>query len=104
MYAHGGVFRTADVAQRFLAAAIYTQVAVSATAGEGGAWGMAVLASYLINGDGRSLETFLADDVFAAVASNTIAPSDEDVAGYRGYLERYEAGLAAERAAVDALC
>ena len=103
MYAHGGVFRTADVAQRFLAAAIETPVAVSATAGEGGAWGMAVLASYLINGDGRSLETFLADDVFAAVASTTIVPSDADVAGYRTYLERYEAGLAAERAAVAVL-
>ena len=103
MYAHGGVFRTADVAQRFLAAAIDTQVAVSATAGEGGAWGMAVLASYLVSGKGRSLETFLADDVFAAVASTTIVPSDADVAGYRTYLERYEAGLAAERAAVAVL-
>ncbi|MCB0883172.1 MAG: ATPase, partial [Propionibacteriaceae bacterium] len=74
-----------------------------ATAGEGGAWGMAVLASYLVSGKGRSLETFLADDVFAAVASTTIVPSDADVAGYRTYLERYEAGLAAERAAVAVL-
>ena len=103
IYAHGGVFRTAGVAQRFLAASIGTPVTVSTTASEGGAWGMAVLASYLVNGAGRTLQDFLADDVFATMTSETIAPSEDDVAGYRNYLAEYEAGLAIEKAAIGAL-
>lgn len=103
MYAHGGVFRTAGVAQRFLAAAIDTPVAVATTASEGGAWGIAVLASYLVDGRGRSLEAFLSDDVFDAVEAETVEPNPQDTAGYRTYLNRYQAGLAAERAAIEAL-
>lgn len=103
MYAHGGVFRTAGVAQRFLAAAIDTPVAVSTTASEGGAWGVAVLASYLVSGKGRTLPAFLTEDVFASVDTQSMPATGEDVAGYQRYLEAYEAGLAAERAAVKAL-
>ncbi|GAA2182526.1 FGGY-family carbohydrate kinase [Brooklawnia cerclae] len=103
MYAHGGVFRTAGVAQRFLAAAIGTPVAVSRTAGEGGAWGAAVLASYLANGAGRTLGQFLSQDVFGSMSSEVVTPDPVDTAGYEAFLNRYEAGLAVERAAVGAL-
>ncbi len=104
MFAHGGVFRTAGVAQRFLAAAIDAPVAVMRTASEGGAWGIAVLASYLAAAEsGLSLGDYLRDRVFAAAEVDTARPEPEDVAGFADYLERYEAGLAVERAAVSAL-
>jgi sugar (pentulose or hexulose) kinase len=116
MFAHGGVFRTAGVAQRFLAAAIDAPVAVMRTASEGGAWGIAVLASYLTAVSGGvsggesgeesgapSLGDYLRDHVFAGAEIDTAAPDPGDVSGYSAYLERYEAGLAVERAAVDAL-
>ncbi|RWZ59299.1 ATPase [Labedella populi] len=104
MFAHGGVFRTAGVAQRFLAAAIDAPVAVMRTASEGGAWGIAVLASYLSAApSGASLGDYLHDHVFAGAAIDTAAPAPDDVAGFRVYLARYESGLAIERSAVSAL-
>lgn len=103
MFGHGGVFRTAGVAQRMLAAAIGAPVGVGQAAGEGGAWGMAVLGAYLRSGAGRSLADYLATEVFADAAVDVVAPDADDVAGFAAYLERYTAGLAAERAAVDAL-
>jgi sugar (pentulose or hexulose) kinase len=102
MFAHGGVFRTAGVAQRFLAAAIGAPVAVGATAGEGGAWGMAVLASYLRAAGGQSLGEYLATQVFASAETTVVEPDPADVAGYAAYLDRYRAGLAIERAATAA--
>lgn len=103
MFGHGGLFRTAGVAQRMLAAAIGAPVGVGQAAGEGGAWGMAVLGAYRRSGGGRSLGDYLAAEVFAGAAVDVVAPDAADVAGFAAYLERYTAGLAAERAAVEAL-
>jgi sugar (pentulose or hexulose) kinase len=101
MYAHGGMFRTAGVAQRFLAAALNAPVGVAASASEGGAWGIAVLAAYL--GSDESLADFLDHTVFASTEAAFTTPDADDVAGYLTYLDTYRAGLAIERAAVDAL-
>ena len=101
MFAHGGVFRTAGVAQRLLAAAIGAPVAVGETASEGGAWGMAVLAAYL--GSEQPLGTYLSERVFAGAAVDVVEPDPADVAGFAAYLERYRVGLAVERAVTEAL-
>jgi sugar (pentulose or hexulose) kinase len=103
MYAHGGMFRTAGVAQRFLAGALDAPVTVAETAAEGGAWGMAVLAGYLAHGAGLDLASYLRERVFAGAEPATAEPDPADVAGFASYLDRYRAGLAVERAAVDAL-
>jgi sugar (pentulose or hexulose) kinase len=103
MYAHGGVFRTAGVAQRFLAGALNAPVTVAETASEGGAWGMAVLAAYVVRGGGADLASYLSDVVFADAPAETVAPDEADLAGYAEFLDRYRAGLAAEAAAADAL-
>ena len=106
MYAHGGMFRTTGVAQRFLAAALAAPVAVGDTASEGGACGMAVLAAFRVAaaGDGSaSLSAYLTDVVFADAAASIAAPEPADVAGFATYLDRYRAGLAVEAAAVAAL-
>ncbi|KQY98719.1 ATPase [Microbacterium sp. MEC084] len=108
MCAHGGVFRTAGVAQRLLAAAVEAPVVVGETAGEGGAWGMAVLAAYaraVADGAaaGRTLAAWLADAVFAGAATSVAEPTAEEIADHRAYLDRWAAGLAAERAAVAAI-
>jgi sugar (pentulose or hexulose) kinase len=102
MYAHGGIFRTAGVAQRLLAGALDAPVAVGETASEGGAWGIAVLASYLSATD-VDLGTYLDGHVFASAEFETTEPVADDVTGFSAYLDRYRAGLAVEAAAVDAL-
>ncbi|WP_182112138.1 MULTISPECIES: xylulokinase [unclassified Actinotalea] len=102
LFAHGGMFRTAGVAQRLLAAAVGTPVAVARTASEGGPWGIAVLAAYLGAASQQDLRTFLDERVFAGAAVDVVEPDAADVAGYATYLERYVAGLAVERAAVEA--
>src|SRR5699024_4306603 len=102
MYAHGGVFRTAGVAQRFLAAALDVPVAVSTTASEGGAWGAAVLAAYRLTRatDSRAtLADFLERVVFGSTTPTIVSPERADVEGYAAYLERYRTGLAAVQAA-----
>lgn len=98
---HGGVFRTAQVAQRMLAAALDTPVAVDDRAGEGGAWGIAVLACYLVRDGEADLPTWLAEHVFADGTAQVVEPDADDVSGFAGFLARYERGLAVERAAVD---
>lgn len=103
MLAHGGIFRTAGVAQRFMAGAIGAPVAVAETAAEGGAWGMAVLASYVAVAPNADLEIYLRDTVFATTELQVVDPDPADVSGFAAFLERYQAGLAVERAAVDAL-
>jgi sugar (pentulose or hexulose) kinase len=103
MFAHGGIFRTAGVAQRFLAVALDAPVAVGETASEGGAWGIAVLASYLSSADELDLGAYLNDRVFADAAFDTVEPDATDVAGFAAFLDLYRAGLAAEAAAVGAL-
>ena len=103
LFAHGGVFRTAGVAQRLLAAAVGSPVAVSRTASEGGPWGMAVLASYLGAAAEQDLGTFLDARIFAGAAVDVVDPDPADVEGFSTFLERYQAGLAIERAAVEAI-
>jgi sugar (pentulose or hexulose) kinase len=103
MFGHGGIFRTAGVAQRFLAGALDAPVAVGETASEGGAWGIAVLAAYLGAADELDLGAYLDERVFAGAAIDTVEPDPADVAGFAAYLDRYAAGLAAEAAAVEAL-
>ena len=103
MFAHGGMFRTAGVAQRFLAGALDAPVAVGETASEGGAWGIAVLASYLAHASETDLSGYLNDRVFDGAETSVVDPDPADVAGFAAYLDRYRAGLAVERAAVEAL-
>lgn len=103
MLAHGGLFRTAGVAQRLLAAALGTPVAVGSGAGEGGPWGIAVLAAYLKVADEVDLGTWLSTVVFAGAQTVVAAPDPDDQAGFDAWLARYEAGLAVERAATQAL-
>jgi sugar (pentulose or hexulose) kinase len=103
MFAHGGVFRTAGVAQRLLAAAIGAPVAVGATAGEGGAWGMALLAAYVGAREEQSLADYLATRVFADAKTTVVEPDPADMSGYATFFDRYRAGLAIERAATTAL-
>jgi sugar (pentulose or hexulose) kinase len=102
MFAHGGLFRTEGVAQRFLAAAINTPVTVGNLAGEGGAWGVAVLAAFLTAGTpGQGLDDFLATQVFADVELQTVDPDPADVAGFDAFIKRYVGALPVEKAAVE---
>lgn len=107
MHAHGGIFRTAGVAQQVLADAIDTPVAVGASAGEGGAWGMALLAAYARrrrHGDGDlSLADFLDQEIFAGADQSVLEPTPEGVAGYARWLEAYTAALPVERLAGETL-
>ncbi|MFP3464154.1 xylulokinase [Leifsonia sp. SIMBA_070] len=144
MLAHGGMFRTAGVAQRFLAGALDAPVSVAETASEGGAWGIAVLAAYRATSgstdnadrddtvgtdradtpyptdgtdradraDGTdstdstastALDAYLRHRVFGGFAFETVTPHPDDVAGFARFLERYQSGLEAERAAITAL-
>ena len=98
---HGGLFKTAGVGQRILAAAINSPISVMETAGEGGAWGIALLASYLVNNaKNENLADFLENTVFAGETGVEIAPTAEDVEGFNKYIATYKAGLAIEQAAV----
>jgi sugar (pentulose or hexulose) kinase len=101
---HGGFFKTPEVGQKIMAAAMNVPVSVMETAGEGGAWGIALLAAYMLRkGDGETLEAYLDSKVFAGAAGTTIAPDPRDVDGFNAFMERYQKGLVIERAAVDGL-
>ena len=101
---HGGFFKTKGVGQKMMAAAMNVPVSVMETAGEGGAWGIALLASYLIHKEEKeTLEAYLTTQVFAKEKSTTITPAEEDIAGFAAFMERYKKGLVIERTAVDAL-
>lgn len=98
---HGGLFKTAGVGQRVLAAAINSPISVMETAGEGGAWGIALLGSFLVNNTKKqSLADYLDESVFIDDAGIEVSPSPEDVDGFNTYIERYKAGLPIEEAAV----
>lgn len=101
LFAHGGLFKTRGVAQRLLAAALGTPVSVGDIAGEGGAWGIALLARYAIAGADLSLDAYLNQQVFAGAALDTVEPVRADVAGFDEYLARFKAGLEIERSAVQ---
>ena len=101
---HGGFFKTPEVGQRMMAAAMKVPVSVMATAGEGGAWGMALLAAYRLHkSDGDALEAYLSDKVFAGKHGTTISPVKKDVDGFAAFMKRYRNGLGIERAALDGL-
>ena len=99
---HGGLFKTKGVGQKILAGAIDAPVSVMETAGEGGAWGIALLASYLLNKrEGEDLADFLDEDVFKGNEGSTLAPEAEGVKGFNAFMDRYMKGLGIERAAVE---
>ena len=100
---HGGYFKTPGVGQKYLAAATGSSIHVLNTAGEGGPYGMALLALYQAAGQGRTLEQFLEEDVFAGAQGSVIQPDSETSQGFTAYLTRFLNGLPAERAAVDLL-
>lgn len=94
---HGGIFKVRGVAQQFLADGLNTPVSVMKTAGEGGAWGMALLAAYMICKDGKSLAEWLDEKVFAGMEKSTAVPDEKGAKGFAEYIKRYKAGLAAAK-------
>ncbi len=101
---HGGFFKTPEAGQRIMAAAAGAPVSVMKTAGEGGPWGMALLAAYRVNREaGQSLEDYLAERVFAGQTGSTLEPDPADVAGFNAFMKQYVEGLAIQRAAIDHL-
>jgi sugar (pentulose or hexulose) kinase len=101
---HGGFFKTPVVGQKMMAAAMNVPVAVMETAGEGGAWGIALLAAFAVNSTGdETLEDYLSEKVFAGKASSIIQPDPADVAGFAAFMERYQKGLEIERTAVEVM-
>ena len=100
IYGHGGIFKTKGVAQNFLAAAIQTPVSVMETAGEGGPWGMALLAAYLVRKEEKEpLEEYLAQQVFADAKGSSVEPNPADIEGFEVYIERFKKGIRAQQVA-----
>lgn len=97
---HGGYFKTPVVGQRLMAAATNAPVSVMQTAGEGGAWGMAILAAYMSQkAEGETLENYLDSKVFANQPVTTIEPNKEDIDGFNQFMKNYIAGLEIEKSA-----
>jgi sugar (pentulose or hexulose) kinase len=101
LYGHGGLFKTKGVGQSVLAAAMNAPVAVMETAGEGGPWGMAILASYMVHkNEGETFDAFLSEKVFHGEKGSVMQPDPQDVAGFDAYIEGYKAAILVEKAAV----
>ena len=99
---HGGFFKTPGVGQQLLADALNVPITAMETAGEGGPWGMALLAAYMVRkAEGETMEDYLKTRVFANAKSTCVNPDPEGVAGFQTYLTRYKAALAAEKAAAQ---
>lgn len=104
IYGHGGLFKTKGVGQRIMAAAINAPVSLMETAGEGGAWGIALLASYMIHKkENQPLDAFLAEEVFHGETGMRMEPDPTDVAGFDAFIARYKECLPTERAAVESM-
>lgn len=103
IYGHGGLFKTPVVGQKIMAAAINTPVATMTTAGEGGAWGIAVLAAYMMEKENLSLSDYLNQEIFRGEEGAVENPDEKDVKGFDEFLKKYNAGLTIERAAVEAM-
>ena len=104
VYGHGGLFKTEGVGQNLLSAAIHAPVTVMETAGEGGAWGIALLAEYMVyRKDHESLEDYLQDHVFSGMKKKTVSPDPEDEKGFDRYMEKFMACIPAQKAAVEGL-
>ena len=98
---HGGLFKTPVVGQKLMAGALNTPVAVMETAGEGGAWGIALLAAYMANkSEDEALEDYLENKVFANYKASVIEPDKTDVDGFNAYIKRYESVVAVEKVAI----
>ena len=101
IYAHGGLFKTPLITQPTLAAVLGTDVTLMQSAGEGGAWGIALLAAYLNRSDrSETLRAYLQNRVFADQHQQTVSPNAADTEGLAAYMKLYSEGLAAEHAAV----
>lgn len=101
---HGGFFKTKGVGQRYLAAAVNAPVTVMDTASEGGAWGIALLAAYMIDKEiGEKLEDYLENRIFGELSGETVIPYAEEVGGFRIFMQRYKAGLAIEKSAIEVM-
>ena len=101
---HGGLFKTPLVMQKILAAAVNSPVSVMSTASEGGAWGTALLAAYLVDGKRTGkLEDYLNQRVFKGLTGEAVAPDSEDVKGFEEFTKRYVAALEAEKAAINSM-
>jgi sugar (pentulose or hexulose) kinase len=99
---HGGFFKTPGVGQQILADALNVPITTMSTAGEGGPWGMALLAAYMVRKEaGETLEDYLTQKVFQNADSSTLYPTVEGVAGFESYLQRYKACLKAQMAAAE---
>ena len=104
LYGHGGFFKTPEVGQRMLSAAVGAPVSVMETAGEGGPYGMALLAAYMLwKDEGESLPDYLDNRVFASAKSSTLMADEKDVEGFNAFLARYKKALPMERCATEVL-
>ena len=104
IFGHGGLFKTKGVGQKILAAAMNAPVSVMETAGEGGAWGIALLASYMVHKSAEeTLDDYLTNKVFVGQTGTKMDPDPLDVAGFDDFIARYTKGLPIERAAIDSL-
>lgn len=101
---HGGFFKTKGVGQRYLAAAVNAPVTVMDTASEGGAWGIALLAAFLIDRNpGEKLEDYLETRIFGGLSGETIEPYEKEAEGFNVFMERYKSGLSIEKCAIEAM-
>ena len=104
LYGHGGFFKTPEVGQRMLSAAVGVPVSVMKTAGEGGPYGMALLGAYMLwHEEGESLPDYLDNKVFADAQSSTISATQEDIDGFNAFLAQYRKALPLERLATEVL-
>ena len=104
MMGHGGLFKTEGVGQRIMAAAVGAPMSVMETAGEGGPWGQAILASYMVHkADGETLSDYLNTKVFADAKRVTLQPEAADIEGMEAYIERFKKGIVIEQTAGSAL-
>ena len=102
LFGHGGYFKTPLAGQKILSAALDTPISVMETAGEGGPWGMALLAAYRVRrSEGESLGTYLKERVFATAQGSTISPETADVEGFTGYTQQFQKALKAQEKAVE---
>ena len=102
LYGHGGFFKTPEVGQRMLSAAVGSPVSVMETAGEGGPYGMALLTAYMVFKEkDETLEDYLDNKIFAAAKSMSLMADEKDIAGFNAFLEKYQKALAVEKTAIE---
>ena len=100
---HGGLFKTPEAGQKIMAAAIGVPVSVMENAGEGGAWGIALLAEYMLSGEGMTLAQYMEQNVFTDMPIIEKDPAPADIAGFTAYMHAYQGLLAVEETAIQAV-